>query len=56
MDNKNLFDDDCYITMFMEPLTRQLYIKRNNDYYDMIGKKVMIYNTTDLIIVRKLQF
>jgi hypothetical protein len=56
INNKNLFDNNYYITMFMEPLTRQLYIKRNNDYYDMIGKKVMIYDTTDLIVVRKLQF
>jgi hypothetical protein len=56
IDNKNLFENDYYITMFIEPLTRQLYIKKNNDYYDIAGKKVIIYNITDLIVVRKLQF
>jgi hypothetical protein len=55
INTKNTFGDEYYVTMFMEPITRQLYVKRNNNYYDITGKKVMIYNTTDLIVVRKLK-
>jgi len=41
------------ITMYYDPLIRQFYIKKDNEYFNVMGQKVMLYNTTELIVVRK---
>jgi hypothetical protein len=41
------------IIMYLDPLTRQFYVKKDGIYYDIVGRKVTIFNENELVIVRK---
>lgn len=43
------------ILMYYDPLTKQIYIKRDGVYYTVIGQRAMIYNTENLIIMKKVE-
>jgi hypothetical protein len=41
------------IIMYFDPSSKQFYIKRENEYYNMVGQKVILFNINELIIVHK---
>lgn len=49
----NFVEEPNPVTMYYDPSTRQFYIKKDNEYFNVMGQKVMLYNTTELIVVRK---
>ncbi len=52
--NKNVeLEESSSIIMYFDPSSKQFYIKRENEYYNMVGQKVILFNTTELIVVHK---
>jgi hypothetical protein len=41
------------VTMVYNPVTNQFYILRENVYYNMVGQRVTLLNTAELVVVRK---
>lgn len=51
---KNIeLEESSPVIMYFDPLNRQFYVKRDNQYYNMMGQKVTLYNITELTVVRK---
>jgi hypothetical protein len=52
--NKNIeLEEPSLIIMYFDPSSKQFYIKRENEYYNMVGQKVILFNINELIIVHK---
>jgi hypothetical protein len=46
-------DESESVILYFDPLSRQFYVKRLNEYYNLVGQRVIITNQAELVVVRK---
>jgi len=46
-------EENGSVILYFDPLSRQFYVKRLNEFYNLVGQRVAIPNVAELLVVRK---